>query len=111
MTSPTLLQLDTRDDRREIWHLLHRLSPKRRAAYLAWCCSRVAGPGQTRPTVSHRMTETVVMSYRSGEHDLRLTNEVYTDVLALAAQWGLDLAAAAVELERRVKSQDAPRRN
>lgn len=104
MTSPTLLQLDTRDDRRELWHLFHRLSPTRRVAYLAWCCGRVCGPGQTRPTVSHRMTDTVVMAYRSGEYDLRLTNEVYTDVLVLAGQWGLDLAAAAVELERRVRA-------
>lgn len=104
MTSPTLLQLDTRDDRRELWSLLHRLSPKRRTAYLDWCCSRVCGPNQTRPVVSHRMTETVVLAYRFGEYDERLSNEIYTDVLMLAASWNLDLAAAAVELERRVRA-------
>lgn len=102
--TPPLLLLDTRDDRRELVVLLAKLSPAARVAFLGWCCSRCAGPNGTRPAPSVlRMGETIKMAYRCDRADNRLVNEVYADLLLLASQWGLDLAAAAAELERRVR--------
>lgn len=103
---PSLLVLDTLDDRREIWSLLHRLSPRDRVRFLGWCCSQVAAPGSTRPTPSLlRMGEVIGMADRCDRADDRLTNEVYGDVLVLASQWGLDLGRAAVVLERRARGR------
>lgn len=104
MNHPSLLTMDTRDDRVELWHLLHRLSPRRRVSFLAWCCGKVRRPDGAGPVASSRMAPAVESSYRCDAADVRLTNEVYGDVLVCAAQWGLDLAAAAAELERRVRS-------
>ena len=104
MSHASLLTLDTLDDRREVWHLLHRLSPRRRVSFLAWACERCTGPRGAKPVASHRMAGTIEQAYRCDGADLRLTNEVYGDLLALAANYRFDLGAAAVELERRVKS-------
>ena len=100
---PSILTLDTLDDRRELHSLLHRLSPRRRVSFLAWCCRQVSGPNGTRPVASSRVGPTLEAAYRCSVADERLTNEMYGDVLALAAQWDLDLAAAARELEARVR--------
>ena len=104
MSKPSILVLDTLDDRKEIWYLLHRLSPNRRVAFLDWCCSQVSGPNGTRPIPSRlRMAETIRMAYRCDNADLRLTNELYTDVIALGHQWQLDVGRAAVVLEQFVR--------
>ena len=100
MTKPPILAIDTLDDRREVWHLLHRLPPARRVAFLADCCRRVPGNARGhRPTPSARMAPTVAAAARCDAADHRLTTLVYTDLLVLSSQWGLDLAAAAVRLE------------
>ena len=100
----SLLVLDTLDDRREIWHLLHKLPPSRRIEFMDWCCANVSGPNGMRPTPSRlRMAETIRMAYRCDRADERLTNELYIDVLMLSSQWNLDLGRAAVELERWVR--------
>ena len=93
------LTLDTLDDRREVYHLLHRLPPARRVAFLADCCGRVTAPGGNRPAAAG-FGRLVREAGRCDRGDERLTVAVYTDLLALAAQWRLDLAAAAVRLER-----------
>lgn len=103
--SQSLITLDTLDDRRELWHLLHRLPPRRRVSFLAWCCGKVRRPDGNGPVASSRMAETIAGAARCDRFDHRLTNEIYGDVLALSAQWGLDLAAAAAELERRVRDR------
>lgn len=101
---PSILTLDTLCDRKEIWSLLHKLSPHRRVEFLDWCCEQVSGPGKMRPVPSRlRMAETIRMAYRCDKADLRLTNECYTDCLMLSSQYKLDLGRAAVELEARVK--------
>lgn len=103
MNHPSLLSLDTLDDRRELHTLLCKLSPRARVSFLAWCCSQVNG--KLRPVASARMGETVDLAYRCGRADDRLTNEIYGDLLSLAANYRFDLGAAAVELERRVRGR------
>lgn len=103
MSRPSILVLDTLDDRRELWCLLHRLSPRRRVSFLADCCDRVRRPDGAGPVASRRMAPAVALAYRCGRADDRLTTEVYGDLLVLACQWGLDLAAAAAALEGRVR--------
>lgn len=98
-----LVTMDTLDDRRELWHLLHRLPPVRRVAFLAWCCTQVSGPGGTRPGPSSRNQPAVAAARLDDKADERLTNMMYGDLLMLGAQWGLDLAKAAVTLESWVK--------
>lgn len=101
----SLLAIDTKDDRREIWHLLHRLSPRARVSYLAWCCSRSRPVMGRLPVASSRMAPTVDLAHRCDRADLRLTNEIYSDMLSLAANYALDLVVAACELERRVRGR------
>lgn len=100
----SLLVIDTLDDRREIWSLLHRLSPRDRVRFLARCCETVATVHGNGPKPSlFQMRDTVEQAYRCDRADDRLTNEIYGDLLALGTQWTLDLAAVAVELEQLVK--------
>lgn len=111
MSKPALLLMDTKDDRREIWSLLHRLDPRRRVRYLARCCRRVraAHPAGHGPRVTfERMEARMVASYRCGKADETLTNEVYGDVLVLSSQWGLDLGLVALELEQLGKGRQIP---
>jgi hypothetical protein len=103
MTRPPILAIDTLDDRREVWHLLHRLPPARRVAFLADCCSRVRDCRGNRPVPSARMAPALAAARRCDRADHRLTTMLYTDLLMLAAQWGLDPAAAAVRLEAWVR--------
>jgi len=106
--SSPILQLDTLDDRREMWHLLHRLPPRARVRFLAGQCAKVRardprGNGPVPGGSRH-----LAAAYREDGADYRLTNEVYADLLVLAAQWGLDLAAAAAELMAAVRRPSAP---
>lgn len=104
MTKPSLLQIDTLDDRREIWHLLHRLRPDRRLAFLDWACSVVVAPGGVQPVPSRfRMAATIAAAWRDTDADERLTDMLYGDVLLLGSQWGIDLTSAALLLEQWVR--------
>lgn len=103
---PQFLILDTKDDRREIYHLLGKLPPVDRVRYLEWCCRQVRKPGQRlQPTPSRRMTDRVQQAQRFGVGDDRLTTEIYFDWWRLANTYGLDVTAAAIELERLVKAK------
>lgn len=99
---PPILCFDTLDDRRELTVLLAKLPPRVRVAFVGWCCEQIQSP--TRPTPSVRNWPTVRAAER-GEMgaDDRLTTTLYTDVLILSSQWGLDLTRAACELERWVR--------
>lgn len=97
---PTYLTLDTLDDRRELFHLLHRLPPRARYGYLVRCCEAVKdglGNGLFPVPSMRRMVDE---AGRCGRADDRLTNAVYGDILALAANRNLDLAAVALDLEQ-----------
>lgn len=103
MNHPSLLALDTLDDRREIYHLLRRLSPRRRVAFLADCCKQVRAktPNDTGPTPSLlRMGPTIKEAYRCDRANDRLTNMIYFDVLALSSQWHFDLGGCLPALVR-----------
>lgn len=103
MSKPSLIEIDTKDDRREIWHLLHHLAPRMRAKFLKWCCDRVAADAKGHRPVVRVTREEIRDAMRTDDGDRRLTNSVYSLVLILGSQWRLDLVAAAVELESWVK--------
>lgn len=94
----SLLTLDTLDDRRELWHLLHGLSPWSRVAFLERWCLRVPPPTPAPSVV--RMRERIEAARRGCDNaDRQLTNEIYYDLLSLATNYGIDLGAVAVDLE------------
>jgi hypothetical protein len=99
--------LDTIDDRREIWHLLHRLHPARRLEFLQWCCDLAARSGTRagEPVVSHRMKARLAGAMRDDGEDERLTHEVYTDFWCLVHQYEMSEQLASLELVRRVRER------
>jgi hypothetical protein len=102
--TPSILLLDTADDRREIWHLLHKLSPERRIGYLQRACAAVRardryGNGPVPMGMAVRLDE----ARRCDRGNERLTNEVYADIIAMCNQYDLDIAKLAVDLEATVK--------
>lgn len=91
---PKYLQFDNLDDRREIFHLLERLPPWQRVAWLKWCCrhpSVAAGP--VKPQVSAART--------TGD-----SREIFFDLWALAAQYNLDVNAAVLRLVDMVRRRE-----
>src|SRR5262245_42017131 len=105
MLKPTAVLYDTKDDRREIWHLLHRLPPHRRLAWLHWCCRLVARSGQkSSPIPPPWMKDRAAAAVHDDRADLVFTNELYADAWHLAHQWRLDWDLAAGELVRRVRA-------
>ena len=103
---PAFLILDDFDSRREIHGLLHRLPPRIRIEFLAWACKQVPKNNANRlpePAV-WKMAATVDLAYRCETANLVLTNEIYSDVLQLAATFQLDLVATAKSLERLVRT-------
>lgn len=103
---PTYLTLDTRDDRTEIWHLLHKLHPRKRYAFLVRCCEKVKdglGNGLFPVPSVRRQAEDAMRNEPDNE---RFTNVVYTDLLMLAAQRNLNMYEVAVELEQLAKGRE-----
>lgn len=98
---PSYLTLDTKDDRREIWSLLHRLPPAARLAYLEKCCAAIRGLNRygNGPVPAPGMRAMADEARRCGRADERLTNSVYLDLLQVAANMGLDLVRVALDLE------------
>jgi len=110
MTS-SILRLDTLDDRREVWSLLHRLPPRRRALYLFRCCRVASGDASAGSAVEPGpdIWREVADAERCDRGDDRLTNNVYALLVAVANQYdGLDWGKMALELERYVKTGDLP---
>lgn len=104
MKKHPLVSMDTKDDRREIWSCLHRLSPKDRMRFLDWCCLSC---NNVRPQY-RKMKDRYEGAYRNDAYDNALTNEIYTDFWMLTCQWDLDAEYAARVLERFVKTGDLP---
>jgi hypothetical protein len=99
------LALDTLDDRREVWGLLHRLPPGKRVRFLQWAASQaksILGGNKPVHTTPKALVEEAVRDYGDGA-DVRLTTSLYTELGMLYAQWGVDPKGVAEELERRVK--------
>lgn len=102
-----LLAVDTLDDRREIWHLLHKLSPMDRVRWLGTVCRKIRERDGHGPHPSvWRMRETITQAYRSDPWNERLTNEIYGDLIMAASQYQLNLLELAVELESVVRRRE-----
>ena len=105
--TPTLLAVDDLDDRRELHTLLHKLHPRKRVRFVAWCCAAVTRPRQSAPVVTTD-EQWVRDAERCERGDDRLTNACYLDVLSLGSQWNLDMPRAAKVLEEFVRRGELP---
>jgi hypothetical protein len=97
------LYLDTLDDRRELFALLHRLPPRRRVAYVEGLCRGLTIADGLRRGVSARTHALAELARRDDSADRRLTLDLYMDCWHLCVQYGLDLPAAAQALEALVR--------
>lgn len=108
-----LLELDTLDDRREIWHLLHRLPPADRVRFLRYACASCVPnrKGHLPAPCVRLMRTTVADARRCDDGDRRFTNEVYADLIQVVSGWALDPVAVAnrlVEWVRRPAARRVP---
>jgi hypothetical protein len=103
MAKSQLLSIDTRDDRLEIWTLLHRLPPADRLLFVGWACAQAPqGKGRLPAPVPAMMRVSVDEARRDDRASQMHTNECYTDLLALLNTFDVDAMKLACELERRV---------
>ena len=100
-----LLTLDTKDDRRELHGLLGKLPPRERLRFLEWCCGSAPKGSKLPVPAVWKMRATAEEAMRCDRADLRLTNEIFCDLLSLFGQWQLDAVKTAVELERLVRAR------
>lgn len=102
---PEYLTLDDVDSRREIWHLLNRLPPQKRLDFLSYACRCVPknAKGHLPEPAVWKMRSSVELAGRCDKASEVLTNEVYLDLVQLAATWDLDLLATAHELTALVR--------
>lgn len=100
MAKSRLSVMDNRDDRREVWRLLHSLTPEKRVQALDGFC-RMVSPADGTDGVKPRdhMFESAKFSLASAAWDRRLTNEVYADLWILVTQYALDPVKLGVTLE------------
>jgi hypothetical protein len=98
-----LLVLDSRDDRRELHGLLHRLPPKRRLEFLEWCCKQVPPAAKLPVPAVWKMRATVEQAYRCEKANEVLSNEIYCDLLQLFNVYHLDAMKTALELTALVR--------
>lgn len=98
-----LTQFDNVDDRREIWHLLHKLNPHQRVKFVGYCCQIVTGKLKGVVLDATSMQDTIEESWICERASERLTNILYYDILALACQWKVDLSRVVLDLEQVVK--------
>ncbi len=104
MTGSTIT-IDTRDDRQQIYELIHRLPPKRRIEFLVWVCQQVPQneKGHLPVPVVTGLQTTCEYAYRNEDANARLSREVYIDVLSLIVQFSVDDKIMACTLEKWVK--------
>lgn len=96
---------DTLDDRREVYYLLARLPPRRRVEWLANACRGAVIPKtKTRPHVSAATWARADEAMRDDSLDEGLTVEVFFDFWTMAANYGLDVAAALEVLVRMARN-------
>jgi hypothetical protein len=101
-----VLAFDNLDDRREIYHLLRRLSPRERIAFMRWYLSHVhLGPWLSLvPAVREDTLQLAKQAMTDDAADEVLARELYNDIWATAAAYdGLSLELALNGLVERVK--------
>ena len=95
---PTLLginslrAIDTKDDRREIWHLLSKLTIKQRTGFMEYCMNQI-NTGIMLKTAP----PWVLFECWSETGDV---NETYVDLMTTIAQYSLPVDTVLRELER-----------
>lgn len=90
-----LLVHDTLDDRREIYLLLSRLSPRHRVAWLERSCRLAMLPrSRTHPHVSLKMYARAEAAMRDDSLDGPLTVECFIDFWTMVANYSLDVERA-----------------
>ena len=99
-----LLQFDTLDDRREISELMHRLPPRKRIAFLRWCCRRAKltnrnTAGFSPSDVEPETIKLAELARWDSSADDMLTQEIYKDLFYLSWQFHFDLREAVLMLE------------
>lgn len=102
---PSILTMDTLDDRRELWHLLHRLPPHNRVAFLHRACRSVSKPNAPCPIPEPAWWNEAREAERCDRADEKLTTETFLSLAGISAEYGFDLLKAACELEQLVKRQ------
>lgn len=83
-----LLAVDTLDDRREIFHLLHRLPPASRIAFVNRVCKSVVLKGSaTHPGVGRSTFALAALAMRNDKANEALTTDLFFDLWHLAMQF------------------------
>jgi len=113
---PSVIVLDTLDDRRETYNLILRgLTPRQRVDFL----DRVLDFARVqRPDVAvlsgakadrAKMLPMVLAAMRGDAvANSLLANEIYADIVGLCHQWQIDFNAVVVELEQWVRRPSSP---
>lgn len=95
---------DTLDDRREIYHLLHRLPPHKRIRFVDQCC-HTAKLGRHHSTirVSHSSRLLADQARKCDRADQALTMDLYNDLWMLSTHYSFNLDNALSQLVRMVR--------
>lgn len=107
-TKAIYLQYDTLDDRREIYHLLGRLSPLRRLAFMRWFLSKAQlGPWPAlKPVVAPETVRLAHQAMNDDAADAQHLLECFRDCWALCSAYsGLNLDLALNKLVEMVKGK------
>lgn len=113
MSRPTVLLLDTKDDRLQVRDALRHLLPTERVDFLDWSLDfarevLVGHPNLcvlARAVADRPKMAPMVVAAELGDRDAdaRLTREVYGDLCVLAHQWGVEFLPLLLELENWAK--------
>jgi hypothetical protein len=102
---PSILTFDTLEDRKALWHLLHRLSPRDRVAFLHRACRSVSKPNAPCPIPEPAWWDEAREAERCDRADEKLTTETFLSLASISAEYGFDLLKAAVALEAMVRAR------
>lgn len=100
----SLAAFDSRLNRRDLWHLIHRLAPWDRVRFLAGRCRLVKPPAVPPSPSLFRMRPRIEAAHRGDyAQDEALTTDVYGDLVLLDCQYGVPLGESAAALEALVR--------
>ena len=98
------MQFDTKGDRGDMLDMLDRLPPRKRMAWLKWCCENSRIPRTTIPMAVRSDTwQRAQHAQTDDSASEKLSVEVFQDVWNLALQYELDMPAALEKLYLLVK--------
>lgn len=105
-TKQRFLVYDTRDDRKEIFHLLKRLPPAKRIAFVSECCRKaVLGTSKISPRVAQKTRDLATQARWDSSADEKLTLDLFYDLWHLSVSYKFDLDAALTRLVEVVKGK------